>query len=311
MALRRVAIRNFQSLVEADLELGRFTVVVGPSSSGKSAFIRALRTLATNPRGSSFVTQGAKSASIGVDTEDGEVSWSRSGNSVTYRVNDEAYSKLNGDVPESVLGMLGITDPELHIAGQFDRPYLLSASAGEIARTLGALTNVSTILEAAREAARRGREVSGVLRTRRLDLERLKEELTEFVGFKERLAAQDEAEAVLARAKAVQAKLDRLSQLRGELERAETALAVAKSRLFDLPDATRARSLVETYQRLSGIKIDLKRLSVTAAKAGGEAEQLSLDIKNIEQERLDLLHELGTCPVCGSDTKELMHEVQS
>ena len=43
--IRRIRIQNFASLVDVDTTLGPLTLLVGPNASGKTMFIRALRTL--------------------------------------------------------------------------------------------------------------------------------------------------------------------------------------------------------------------------------------------------------------------------
>lgn len=56
--LTSVEIENFQSVRRARLELGRFTVVTGATGSGKSAVLRAIRLLAFNARGTSYIMRG-------------------------------------------------------------------------------------------------------------------------------------------------------------------------------------------------------------------------------------------------------------
>ena len=47
--LETLEISNFQSVEKADIQLGGFTVIVGPSNSGKSALLRALRAVVRPP----------------------------------------------------------------------------------------------------------------------------------------------------------------------------------------------------------------------------------------------------------------------
>ncbi|MEM9491458.1 MAG: AAA family ATPase [Myxococcota bacterium] len=44
--LRRVRLRNYKSIAQCDVELGRFTVLVGRNGAGKSNFLDALRFVA-------------------------------------------------------------------------------------------------------------------------------------------------------------------------------------------------------------------------------------------------------------------------
>src|SRR5512139_766548 len=135
--LTHVEVRNFQSLKKVDIELGGFTVIVGASSSGKTAFMRALRALASNIRGTSFITQGEKKASITAHTDNNIVTLEKGETTGTYKINDKVYTKLAGGVPEGVsktLNLQPITteSSSINFAGQFDRPYLLDDSGATV-----------------------------------------------------------------------------------------------------------------------------------------------------------------------------------
>ena len=90
---------------------------------------------------------------------------------------------------------------ELNFAAQFDRPFLLDSSGGEIARVLGRLTNVTLLFDAAREANRRRLEVMGDLKRAEANLADLTEAAQRFRGMKERHAAVSEAEEAMERAR--------------------------------------------------------------------------------------------------------------
>ena len=70
MHLRSVTLVDYQSHQRSHLPLGPFTVIVGSSSSGKSAVVRALRLVAQNARGVSYVRHGRKQARVSVEFVD-------------------------------------------------------------------------------------------------------------------------------------------------------------------------------------------------------------------------------------------------
>lgn len=342
--LTSVKIRHFQSLNEVDMELAPFTVVVGPSSSGKSAFVRSLRLVAANSRGTSYITQGFTDASVSVDTDDGHsVTIRRSAKPSgknQYEVDGETYSKLGGAVPEAVSDALGIpAPPDLHIAGQFDSPYLLGSSAADNARTLGSLTNVEVIFEAARESNRRKLSSSGTLNTRNSDVDRLKSEIASFDGLEGREHAVERAEtalsasressearthleSILGRLEGVQRVLDEtegistasvpdirtVDVLYQSLDDARSALARLESAVRSLDAANKSADVVIPDLDVSGIdtleslKVALSRL--TALSKSLKSGQESLDasdakIAEAENEYHNLLDEAGVCPTCG------------
>ncbi len=162
--IREVRVAGYQSLRQARLELGRFTVVTGHTGSGKSSLIRAMQLLAFNASGTSYIRRGGTRAAVMVRADDAAVritrGTARGQDSYELRVGDDGktFTKLGGKVPEAVTAALRIGS--LNFAGQFDRPYLLDASGGEVARTLGELTNVTILLRAAQEAQRRKNAVA-------------------------------------------------------------------------------------------------------------------------------------------------------
>ena len=197
--LQKVHIENFQSLHDVEVELDGLTVIVGPSSSGKSAFTRALRTLTSNARGDSFISHGEQTCTITAYTDKGVASISR-GKKNEYTLipsNSEKkiFTKLAGAVPEEVSEFIGIPakDP-LNYSSQFDMPYLLTASAGEVARTLGELTNVHVIFEASREANRQRLTSTQTLKTRAADLQQTRESLERFITLADQQAAAHDAQ---------------------------------------------------------------------------------------------------------------------
>lgn len=295
-------IRNFQSLRKVDLSLGKLTVIVGPSSSGKSAVVRALRTLTSNSRGGSFITHGARKTLIQAVLAAGEVVFIREGSGSSYRLArsgqpQQVHTKLAGGVPEAVSGLLGLSEA-LQIAGQFDKPFLLDASGGEVARVLGELTNVSVIFEAARESNKRKLNANATLKIRQSDLNVILVKLEEFRELPAQIKKLNEAEDLLAEAKSLNNKVSALSHTISLIEHSEQILNSLPSSSLAVPDLT---ALEEARDRLARFKSLIR--SVSAFK--NEEFQMRSVVENETQTVLYLengMHEIlvkaGICPTC-------------
>ncbi len=303
--IERIEIRNFQSLRSIDLELGRYTVIVGPSSSGKSALLRAIRAVASNVSGDSVITRGATACAVTVRTADAAVTLEHSRGAWRYRLVDgqgeREYSKLNRSVPEDVTRALGI-DPvpangfSRNVAGQFDRPYLLTESGAVVARELGALTNVDTIYAAVREANRRLRTDAATLKTRKADLEQARADAARFAGLKNQLDDCDRAERTLSVVTNLQRRVERLRAAVAALDVAETIVARTT-----VPPAPDTGALDEAQNRLHRLRdylgtIQRHQIAYRAAHTAVEAAERAEADDTAAVRRLLVEH--GTCPTC-------------
>ena len=304
--LTRFHAKNFQSLKDVSVDLGKFTVVVGASSSGKSAFIRSLKTIVSNPRSSSFVTHGEKFSSLTLYRDDGtEVLFEKGEGHGRYVVSRgdlrEEYTKLGGDVPDAVSSALGILPVEtgkqsLNFAGQFDRPYLLDETGSVVARVLGELTNVTKIFDAVREASRRKQNASSLVRTRSEDLARLNLKKQQFVSLRGQLEAVEQAEKLLQTAEDVSSRVARLRRLVLDIDMAESYLEDSSS--VEVPDISvvlAARDRLDSYTSL----IADMRAAADRVKRSDEALVSSASsLKDKTEELRAVLVEAGTCPTC-------------
>lgn len=276
-------VRNFQSLHDVKLELLPFTVIVGKSSSGKSALTRAIRTLVSNRRGTEWITHGERTAAISATTNAGTVTLTRSRTSSSsdnaYRIlpaddpaQERTYAKLGGDTPEDVSRFLGIdSNSPINFAGQFDKPYLLDESTAEVARTLGALTNVNVIFEGARESNRRKLTAAQTLKTRASDLDSIKARIPEFRALKGQDEALTQAEALIAKARELERSIARITQALTVIE--VTAPTIERLQALadvPVPDET---PVLRAHKALSDLSTMLGRVSTLgrALKAAQEA----------------------------------------
>jgi DNA repair ATPase RecN len=311
--LTRIKISNFQSIRTADIELGKLTVIVGASSSGKSALLRALRTLVHNANSPSFVTHGAKTATITLEDEDGTVvSLERGKALATYEVNGVSFPKSGKSVPDEVRAALRglpavVEDTDLNFTFQFDRPFLLDEPPSRVSKVLGDLTNINVLHEAVREANRRRLGASGTLKTRRGDLEAVKASLESYRDLPDRVQALKDARAAYGRLKAAGDEAAGLSALVNGIEENARGLQQAKAKLVSVPDTDFAE-LDRRYHATSDLRSLIANINVTDARlkeARKNVVELTDQIEKLDSAYHDALVKAGTCPVCGQDTKEL------
>lgn len=304
-------IENYQSVHRASIRLGGLTVVTGATGSGKTALIRALRLLAFNARGTSYIRHGATVARVvAAFPVPGDRPYCSVGIHRGQRGSDKyiiasavedgepeqaEYTKLGGAVPQQVSSLLRLG--ELNFAGQFDRPFLLDESGGEVAKVLGRLTSVTLIFEAAREGSRRKAEITRDLKRADADVVRLTAEARRFTRLREQIAAAEAAEAALAQATLTEARAVRLRHLSGVLSAAQ-----AHSRAItipEVPDSTTLDSLLARRYRLADLTEKVRTARHTADLQVRQADSLAEAIAQTERQLHQMLADAGTCPTCG------------
>jgi hypothetical protein len=303
--IEQLSVKNFQSLHDVTVNLSGLTVIVGPSSSGKSAFTRALKTLTGNQRGDSFITHGQTQTVITARTDKGTVALLR-GKKNEYVIipadspeEQRAFTKLNGTTPEEVSEFIGISakDP-LNYANQFDMPYLLTSSAAEVARTLGDLTNVSVIFEASREANRRRLQASSTLKTRAGDYATLTQDLGAFKTLKEDLAMIERAEELVGLGREYETRISRLDSLISAIQDLPDVPPA-----LDLPDLSDVEDRELQISILDHLIEECTAQTLAVEKSDEALPKIRTSVKDLEEEYVKTLKDLGTCPTCGQNTE--------
>lgn len=304
-----IKVRNYQSLGEVDLVPGLLTVITGETGSGKSALIRALRLLFFNARGNAYIRRGTPFTLVGAGFADGGQGhgWSAAIQRHVQRGGDKymvgpdgtddytEYTKLAGGVPEIIADACRIT--ELNFAGQFDRPFLLTDSAAEVARILGQLTNVTQVFQAARLGQSRKVELMSQQRTLTAELESLNEQRRGFAGLLRRQQAVSRAEAALERASEAR---QRAAILRGLLGRASAAQAVLAACAPVPPPSLDVA--IRAHARAAWLRDRLTAVTtaVTIVKTATQFIDTAVSQLAVIDDGLHkLLEDAGTCPACG------------
>ena len=307
--LKQAKVKNFQSIADVTVDFGSFTVMVGPSNSGKSAFLRGVRTCVRNSFVPSNVRQGTSKSEVDLEFNDGvQVGIERGKSLSTYKMGSgsSVFTKSSRTVPDEVMAalrfpLLDSIDPSFSF--QFDKPFLLSESGSTAAQVIGSLTNVSMLHQAVREANRRRQEASGVLKVREKDVERYTAQLETFrdlPGTKKKL---QNAEEKFNSVRSQQRLLDNLT----------SAVSVVEFSMSELDsiDETPPTNKTEEILHLRELNDELKALSKVANNLASTISFLKSDVAEVKKIKSDIdltknqyhdrLVELKQCPVCGSE----------
>lgn len=165
--IKSIEIINFQSHKNTKIIFNEgYNVICGPSDSGKSAVIRALKWVLYNePKGTDFITQGENSCKVSITFSD-EVTIirERAKNRNIYRLinskgEESIFEGFKNDIPKEILSAHGINkvyididSPEsINIASQLEGPFLLDKTGSIKAKAIGKLVGVHIIDEALKE----------------------------------------------------------------------------------------------------------------------------------------------------------------
>lgn len=308
--LLEAEIKNFQSLHNAKLSLGKLTVILGNSDSGKSAVLRAIKLVVFNTSTSGFVTEGQRKSEVSLTFDTGlKVAIERGPSLSTYRLlsNNEikAFTKAGKDVPDQVKKALALSSrsQSVHFAGQFDAPYLLMESGTGVAQTLGNLTGINTLYEGIREANRRRLDAKKKNDIRKGDLEGLVVRLRAFRDLPQQVKEMERVEQSFKTASvlnqkiaSIQTQLDTVEIAQEAFERASASIP-SELEWSQLEEAEQAHGKIQELASLLGVIRELQQKQETYSKAYIESSQ---EVERLEDEYHQTLTEAGQCPWCGS-----------
>jgi len=268
-----IKIKNFQSIQSADIAVDGFTILVGESSQGKSACLRAVNAACNNKFRQNYLRYGAEemSVTIGYDGEGDFQATKVGSNSPTYRYNEQRYEKLNRTVPEEIQAFnnFGVVDYyeqkyPLNFFSQFSKPLLLEFSQKRILEILSSskayddMNKASSNLNKHKEQNSGAfKQVSAMLDDNRARLSVLKAELEvvepKALKLKEHMDNVD----------VLQQRVEKLHALEDELAAQETIKSEIKLREPIIESIETYRQLTNTRSKIDSL---LGELAVDPAK---------------------------------------------
>lgn len=159
--LKRIELINFQSHKYTDLYFDdKVNVIIGPSDSGKTAIIRAIKWVLFNePSGIDFIRKGTTESNVILYFDDGLIikrgrSKSKNYYEITYPNGiEERFEGFGTKVPKEIIDLTGIQKVELdgnnlvslNISDQLESPFLLTSTPSIKAIAIGKLAGVENI----------------------------------------------------------------------------------------------------------------------------------------------------------------------
>ena len=177
--IQKLSIENFQSHKNTQLVFDPgVNVIVGASDSGKTAIIRALRWVTWNrPSGDSFRSSWGGDTRVEVSLDNTSVI-RKKGTGNEYEANDIRFQAFGADVPEEVRSILNLN--EINLQSQFDQPFLLTSSPGEVANHFNKIAHLDKINTSIKLVQRWSGEIEQSIKTDSRLLQKAEEDLEEF-----------------------------------------------------------------------------------------------------------------------------------
>lgn len=329
---KSVTLRDFQKHKKVTVELSpTVTTLLGGTAAGKSTVLRAVRWVAFNrPAGSGIVRRGAKGAAVAVVTSSGRAV-RRKGKGVNeYLLNGDKSVAFGSAVPVQVSAFLNLQP--VNFQRQFDPPFWLTDSPGDLSKKLNALTGLDRADQTSTALAARRRDLTAEIKVLTDQRDRAKRFLFDCKPFAVVLEARAaEREAAQSHARIV-IKRDLLADLIADVENADQAMETARiaSRaageyladlkakvaakrsatvLADLIDAAAFAVPPDALSELEKASAEFEAARESADRSADSAANLDAHVRTIEEAEAScrgLEKELetaaakaGACPACG------------
>lgn len=111
----RVKVENYQAIKNAELKLDKGLIaIVGPTNSGKSSLIRAIKGAINNQRGTDFVTYDQDECRVTITENNNEIIWTKPVKKpATYTLNGREIAKVGVSQNEEVAELLNMNEVEI------------------------------------------------------------------------------------------------------------------------------------------------------------------------------------------------------
>lgn len=227
--IEKIKIENFQSHKESELNFDPgVNVIVGQSDSGKTAIIRAFKWAAQNkPLGDAFRSRWGGDTAVTLQTNDCQVirhKGKKDHYELTLPDDDGAesikFTAFGTAAPEEITAALNLSD--LNLQEQMDSSFLLSQSAGEVARHFNKVAGIDQIDTGLKNVERWVRAINQTVSAVQTEIERKEKELESFDYLDKFEAEVEVLEQLESQRDHMHGKATKLNKLISDLEEIDT-----------------------------------------------------------------------------------------
>ena len=302
--LKHLLIENFQSHKHTELVFDDgINIIIGQSDSGKSAIIRALNWVINNkPSGEAFRSDWGGETSAQLKLGIYEVERLKGKDNIYHLIDDGSktlFKSFGQDVPEEIEKLLNFSS--LNIASQFDSPFLLAMSGGEVAKYLNSIVHLDKIDTSISS-------INSTLRGEKQALESTKTHLEE-------LEKRERGFEYLEKAEASLIKLELLEKEFNEAEKDRELLSLTLERAIECQEELKGFSDVgDAEERVAGIEVNINEILEEKSKrhrlneALGTITDIETDLEyqngKLKEDEKEFEKAMrGRCPLCGRAEK--------
>jgi len=363
--LKQLSIKNFKSHKDTTLNFSKgVNVIVGQSQAGKTNVLRALLLLSRNrPVGGGYFSnfagqKGTTQVSAALDN-DAEVVLAKdiqinkkgekivTNQSYIYILRKHPYEDFyfegfGASVPDQVEEALNLS--ELNIQEQFDTPFLVMASAGEIARTINRITKLEKVDQWVSKLTTRINNNNAESKLLEKQIEEVKEETKKYKNI-------DKAEQCVNAVVSLTKKVNYLKSREAKIKETTRELIKTNEKIEEIQEALKVEKIVEkveaidskisraivvenklielvdlekwitkcnkTFEKLKPVNKEIKKISQSIMdkidlscslnqylKANQDCLSTEKEYKETKKEYLTLCRKVGKCPICWNKIDE-------
>ena len=147
--LKQLQIKSLQSHKNTTLDLHEnLNIIIGNSDCGKTSILRALRWAIWNRPGGDTFERNFRSwfggdTEVTITTEEGNVITRAKNQENLYQLNKTKFKAFGTDIPQEIADALNIQ--EINFARQFDQPFLLTSTPGEVSSHFNKIAHLELI----------------------------------------------------------------------------------------------------------------------------------------------------------------------